>query len=40
MNLNELLISAYGKSTSECSNAEIYAVLLKETDVMASQNTI
>ena len=37
MNLNELLISAYGKSISECSNAEIYAVLLKETDVMASQ---
>lgn len=37
MNLNEVLLAAYGKSISECSNAEIYAALLKETDAMASQ---
>lgn len=37
MNLNEVLFAAYGKSISECSNAEIYAALLKETDAMASQ---
>ena len=37
MNLNEVLLAAYGKSISECSNAEIYAALLKETDAIASQ---
>lgn len=37
MNLNEVLLAAYGKSISECSNAEIYVALLKETDAMASQ---
>ena len=37
MNLNEVLLAAYGKSISECSNAEIYAALLKETDAMVSQ---
>ncbi|MBO5318581.1 MAG: glycogen/starch/alpha-glucan family phosphorylase [Ruminococcus sp.] len=37
MNLNEVLLAAYGKSISECSNAEIYAALMKETDAMASQ---
>lgn len=37
MNLNEVVLAAYGKSISECSNAEIYAALLKETDAMASQ---
>ena len=37
MNLNEILLAAYGKSISECNNAEIYAALLKETDAMASQ---
>jgi len=37
MNLNEVLLAAYGKSISECSNAEIYAALLKKTDAMASQ---
>ncbi len=37
MNLNEVLLAAYGKSISECSNAEIHTALLKETDAMASQ---
>ena len=37
MNLNEVLLAAYGKSISECSNVEIYAALLKETDAMVSQ---
>ena len=37
MNLNEILNTAYGRSISECSNAEIYAALLKETDAMASK---
>ncbi len=37
MNLNEVLLAAYGKSISECSNAEIYAALLKETNAMAAK---
>lgn len=37
MNLNEILNTAYGRSISECSNAEIYAALLNETDAMASK---
>lgn len=37
MNLNEILNTAYGRSISECSNAEIYAALLKATDAMAAQ---
>lgn len=37
MNLNEILFATYGKSICECSNAEIYAALLKETDAMAAK---
>ena len=37
MNLNEILFAAYGKSICECSNAEIYAALLKETNAMAAK---
>ena len=37
MNLNEILFATYGKSICECSNAEIYAALLKETNAMAAK---
>ncbi len=37
MNLNEILNKAYGKSIGECTNAEIYTALLKETNAMAEQ---
>ena len=37
MNLNEILFATYGKAICECSNAEIYAALLKETNAMAAK---
>lgn len=37
INLNEILLATYGKCISECSNAEIYAALLKEVDAMAAE---
>ncbi|MBQ8903197.1 MAG: glycogen/starch/alpha-glucan phosphorylase [Oscillospiraceae bacterium] len=37
MNLNKILDEAYGKAVKDCSNAEIYAALLKETNAMAEQ---
>ena len=37
MNLNKILFATYGKSICECSNAEIYAALLKETNAMAAK---
>ncbi len=37
MDLNQIMLAACKKPLSECSNAEIYAALLKETDAMASQ---
>ena len=37
MNLIEILFATYGKSICECSNAEIYAALLKETNAMAAK---
>ena len=37
MNLNEILFATYGKSICECSNAEIYAAMLKETNAMAAK---
>ena len=37
MNLNEILFATYGKSICECSNVEIYAALLKETNAMAAK---
>lgn len=40
MNLNEILFATYGKSICECSNAEIYAALLKETNAMAAKKCL
>lgn len=37
MNLNELLQKIYGKSTSECSNEEIYTALLNKVGELASE---
>ena len=37
MNLNELLYDSYGKTISECSNEEIYAVLLKKVNELAAE---
>ncbi|MBQ8798479.1 MAG: glycogen/starch/alpha-glucan family phosphorylase [Lachnospiraceae bacterium] len=40
MNLNEMLHAEYGKEMKECSNEEIYVVLLNEVNRLASQNNI
>ena len=39
MNLNEIMNKYHGKSAGDCSNTELYAALLKETDALAASKT-
>lgn len=39
MNLNEILTAAYGRQIKDCTNAEIYAALMKKTNQLAAEKS-